>query len=400
MKKKNAIETLQMDIVIPEIVQQRADHVFEQIRSGKRESGGKIMGYSGKAARKGMWAAVAAAVLVLGTVACAAYMHWSHGMEEKFNVTQEQKVYLEESQVTMPMNDSVKQEGITVTLQQSIVDSHYAHLSFRVDGYSVEEGVQPDFEYVVTTVDGDYPSATGGSFFDNLHVDQDGNFTYTDGTPAKENADGGIIGKYVNDDGSMEYVMTLMTNRQDDSLIGKSIHIEFQNLGTVSKAAYTPDIDGTWTFDFTLEASEQIRTVELSQVLGDTGATVTKAEISPISFYVEYDFPLQQVAIDGEDQDGNAIQSTTFAEAPRLTGVRLKDGTRLTGIAQAGSTGYTAGDTDTYISYCATDHIINPTEVDALLFIKTEPESQQEYLNMPEEKLYIVPLDYAGGRND
>lgn len=390
MKKENAIETLQMDIVIPDIVQQRANHVFEQIKSGKRENGGKIMRYSGKATRKGMWVAVAAAVLVLGTVACAAYMHWSSGMEEKFNVTQEQKVYLEESQVTMPMNDSVTQEGITVTVQQSIVDAHFAHLSFRVDGYSVEEGVQPDFEYVVTTVDGEYPSATGGSFFDNLHVDQDGNFTYTDGTPAKENADGGIIGKYVNDDGSMEYVMTLMT---DDSFIGKPIHIEFQNLGTVSKAAYTPDIDATWTFDFTLEASEQIRTVELSQALGDTRATVTKAEISPISFYIEYDFPLQEVAIDGVDQDGNAIQSTTFAEAPRLTGVCLKDGTRLTGIMQPGSTGYAADDTDTYISYCGTDHIINPAEVDALLFIRTEPESQQEYLNMPEEKLYIVPLN-------
>lgn len=396
MKKENAIETLQMDIVIPEIVQQRADHVFEQIRSESRncgENGGKTMGYSGKAARKGMWAAVAAAVLVLGTVACAAYMHWSSGMEQKFNVTQEQKVYLEESQITKPKNDSVTQEGITVTLQQSIVDAHFAHLSFRVDGYHAEEGVQPDFEYVVTTVDGDYPSATGGRFFDNVHVDSDGNFAYTDGTPAKENADGGIIGKYINDDGSMEYIMTLMTNRPDDSFIGKPIHIELQNLGTVSKAAYTPDIDATWSFDFILDASEQIRTVELSQPLGDSGATVTKAQISPISFYVEYHFPLQLVAIDGQDQDGNAIQSTTFAEAPRFTGVRLKDGTRLTGIAQPGSEGYNSDDTDTYVLYCGTDHIINPEEVDALLFIKTEPESQQEYLNMPEDKLYIVPLN-------
>lgn len=393
MKKEHAVETLQRDIVIPDIVQQRADLVFEQIKSGKRENGGKVMRYSGKAVRKGIWAAAAAAVLVLGTVACAAYMHWSRGMEEKFNVTQEQKAYLEESQVTMPMNDSVTQEGITVTLQQSIADAHYVHLSFRVDGYHAGEGIQPDFEYVVTTVDGEHPSSVGGRFFDNLHLDNNGNFTYTDGTPARETAEGSIIGKYINDDGSMEYIMTLMTNRLDDSFIGKPIHIEFQNLGTVSKAAYTPDIDATWTFDFTLEASEQIRTVELSQPLGDSGATVTKAELSPISFYIEYYFPLQLVAIDGEDQDGNAIQSTTFAEAPRLTGVLLKDGTKLTGIAQSGSTGYNSDDTDTYVLYCGTDHIINPAEVDALLFIKAEAESQQEYIDMPEEKLYIVPLN-------
>ncbi|MDE6055688.1 MAG: DUF4179 domain-containing protein [Lachnospiraceae bacterium] len=390
MKKEKAIETLQMDIVIPDIVQQRADLVFGQI---KQEKAGKTMIYSGKAARKGMWIAVAAVVLVLGTVACAAYMHWSSGMEEKFNVTQEQKEYLEESQITMPMSDSVTKEGITVTVQQSIVDAHFAHLSFRVDGYHVEEGVQPDFEYVVTTVDGAYPSATEGSFFDNLHVDSNGNFTYTDGTPVKETADGSIIVKYENDDGSMEYIMTLMTNQKDNSFIGKPIHIEFQNLGTVSKAVYTPDINATWTFDFTLEASEQVRTIELSQPLGDSGAIVTKAEISPISFYVEYNFPLQKVGIDGVDEAGNAIQSTTFAEAPRLTGVRLKDGTQLTGITQGGSEGYNPDDTNTYILYCAIDHIIDPAEVDALLFVKTGPETQQEYYNMPEDKLYIVPLN-------
>jgi len=282
---------------------------------------------------------------------------------------------------------------IIVTLQQSIVDAHFAHLSFRVDGYHVAEGVQPDFEYVVTTVDGKYPSSTGGSFFDNLHVDNNGNFTYTDGTPAKETADGSIIAKYVNDDGSMEYIMTLMTNQEDNSFIGKPIHIEFQNLGTVSKAAYTPDIDATWIFDFTLEASEKIRAIELSQPLGDSGAIVTKAEISPISFHIEYNFPLQIVALDGEDQDGNVIHTTTFAETPRLTGVRLKDGTKLTGITQPGSEGYNRDDTSTYILDCGTDHIIDPAEVDALLFVKTEPETQQEYRNMPEEKLYIVPLN-------
>lgn len=144
-----------------------------------------------------------------------------------------------------------------------------------------------------------------------------------------------------------------MTNRKGDSFIGKPIHIEVKNLGTVSKAAYTPDIDATWTFDFTLEASKQVRTVELSQPLGDSGATVTKAEISPISFYVEYHFPLQKVSIDNAmDSDGNAIQTTTFAEAPRITGVRLKDGTQLTGITQGGSEGYNTDDTDTYVLYC------------------------------------------------
>lgn len=393
MKKEKAIETLQMDIVIPDIVQQRADLVFDQIKREQTGKRGKMMTYSGKAARKGMWIAVAAAVLVFGTAACAAYMHWSRGMEEKFNVTQEQKVYLEENQITVPMNDSVTQEGITVTVQQSIVDAHFAYLSFRVDGYHVEEGVQPGFEYVIRTVDGAHINMSGGGFFDNLHRDAYGNITYTDGTPAKETADGSVIAKYANDDGSMEYIMTLMMNEKDNSLIGKTIHIEFQNLGTLDKAAFIPDIDAVWAFDLTLEGSDQIRSIELSQPVGDSGVTVTKAEISPISLYVELDFPLQIVPIEGVDQDGNAIQSTTFVEAPRMTGVRLKDGTRLTGIVQGGSDGYDDDDQNTYRVYRGIDHIINPEEVDALLFEKSGAETNEEYYNMPEEKLYIVPLN-------
>lgn len=392
MNKDRAAERLQETIMVPDIVQQRADQVFAQIRKegSTGKGGGKQMGYTGKTVKRGMWAAVAAAVMTFGAVACAAYMHWSRGMEEQLNVTPEQKVYLEENQVTAPVNKSVTQEGITVTVQQTIVDARFAYLSFRVDGYQVEEGMEPCFDYVDTTVDGNFVNVIGGTFFDNLHVDADGKFTYTDGTPARERADGSIVGKYVNEDGSMEYIMTLMRADEDDSLIGKPIHIELQNLGTVSKAAYTPDITATWAFDFTLEASEQIRSVELSQPLGDSGATVTKAELSPISLYVEYGFPLQETGLEGIDQDGNTINTTTYVEPPHLTGVRLKDGTRLTCILNGGAEGYRSEDTDTYVVYYAINHVIDPEEVDALLFVKESPQTQQEAYNMPEEKLYIV----------
>lgn len=389
MKKDRIAERLQETIVVPDIVQQRADLVLAQIRkeSIAEREGGKQMRYAGRR----MWAAVAAAVLVLGlgTVACAVYLHWSRGMEEWFDATPEQKEYLEETRITVPMNDSVTQEGVTVTAQQRIVDARFVYLSFRIDGYRVEDGIEPCFEYVDTTVNGEPVNIMGGHFFDNLHRDADGNITYTDGTTAKETADGSIIGKYVGEDGSMEYLMTLMT-ADGRSLIGQPLHIEFRNLGIVSKAAYTPDIEATWTFDFTLEASEQVRSIELSQPVGDSGATITKVEISPISLYAEFDFPMQTVPIEGIDQNGNTIQSTTFAEVPGLVGVRLKDGTRLTGIMQGGSDGYDGDDQDTYIVSRGIDRIIDPAEVDALLFMKEGAETNEKYYNMPEEKLYIV----------
>lgn len=107
MKKDRIAERLQETIVVPDIVQQRADLVLAQIRkeSIAEREGGKQMRYAGRR----MWAAVAAAVLVLGlgTVACAVYLHWSRGMEEWFDATPEQKEYLEETRITVPMNDSV-----------------------------------------------------------------------------------------------------------------------------------------------------------------------------------------------------------------------------------------------------------------------------------------------------
>lgn len=390
MKKEKTIEILQNDILIPDIVQQEADFVFEQI---KRENGGKVMAYSGTKMRRSMWGAVAAAVLVLGTVVCAAYMHWSRGMEEKFNVTQEQKEFLEDNEIAKPMNNSVTQEGVTVTVQQSIVDNRFAHLSFRVEGYQVREGstLQPDFENVNVTVDGGDCGMITSGFFNNWHITDDERVYADDGSDIKERNDGSLIERYVNEDGSMEYIISIMTDSKDHGLIGKPIHIELHNLGTFVRYsdAYRKDIDAVWSFDFTLEGSSQVRSLELSQTLGDSGASVAKAEISPISLYVEYSFPMQEIEIDGADQNGSVVKSATFANAPQLTGVRLKDGTLLTNITNGGSEGY-EDDNDTYVVYCGTNCVIDPAEVDALLFIKSYPESQEEADNIPEEKLYIV----------
>ncbi len=62
-------ETLQMEIALPAVVQQRADAVFEQIQREHTGKGEKMM-------RKSMWGTVAAAMLALSTVTvcAAAYM--------------------------------------------------------------------------------------------------------------------------------------------------------------------------------------------------------------------------------------------------------------------------------------------------------------------------------------
>ena len=91
-----------------------------------------------------------------------------------------------------------------------------------------------------------------------MHRDEEGEWKYDDGSDLKENGNGGWIERYVADDGTMEYDLYLV-GRSDQSLIGQKMHLEFQNLGTVEKAAFTPDITGTWAFDIELKGSEETR---------------------------------------------------------------------------------------------------------------------------------------------
>lgn len=388
MSEKDLIAKLQQNIAIPDIVQESANDTLQQIQSERIY---KTM-HNTSRKWKTIWLPIAAAVLALGTTVCAAvYVQWSTGLETRLQITEEQKQTLEETQIAAPVNDSVTEQNITVTAMQTIVDSHFAYLAFQVDGYTAEKGVQPDFEYMTIKIDGgDEYNLLMGSFFDGLQLDDHGNFTYLDGSPAEEAANGSVIGRYIDENGSMEYTMLLMTADDKDSFIGKSLHLELHNLGTVYKAAFTPDIDATWTFDFTLQGSDKVRTCKLSETLGDSGATVIEAEISPISLHVTYAMPLQMTDIDGVDENGQAIKSSTFVEAPYLTGVRLKDGTLMTGLTGGGSEGYPNGNQELYQAIFATRSIIEPEQVDALLFIKSYPEDDTP---LAEENLYIVPIE-------
>lgn len=388
MKRENdVINQLQQDIVIPAIVQEKANLALQQIQSGNKHKTMK----NKKRKWKTIWLPIAAAILAFGTTVCAAvYVQWSKGLETQLQLTEVQKQTLEETQIAAPVNNSVTEQGITVTAMQSIVDSRFVHLAFRIDGYEAEEGIEPGFEHVDIEIDGNHEfSLLGGGFFNGLQL-KNHQFTYLDGTPAKERADGSIIERYADENGSMEYTMLLMTSDESLSFIGKPLHLEFHNLGTVNKAAYTPDINATWTFDFTLQGSGQVRTCELSETLDDSGATVIEAEISPISLSVTYDMPLRSETIDGINENGETIQSTTFVEAPKLTGVRLKDGTLLTGITNGGSEGYSENDEQQYKAAYATNSVIEPSQVDALLFIRTVP---TEDVPLTEDDLYIVPVE-------
>lgn len=410
MREKEIVDRMQQDIVIPDIVQIKADDAFRKIQ---KENNKVVRMHTHKRKWKTVWVAVAAAVLVLGTTVCAAaYIHWSRGLKAEFQMTPEEKQLLEKENYMSPIIDSAEESaegstvtegaiqagvtagGVTVTPLEMIVDDRFAWLSFKVEGYDLEEGKEPCFDTASVVLDGDEEAIVNycSHFYNGLYFDGSG-FYYENGTSA-EDANGNIIEKYTDETGCMEYIILIDGTQYKKGLVGSSAHVTFQDLGTVYKAGFFPDLDAKWEFDFELKGADEVRKVTLSETLGESGATVSYAEISPISLYVQYDFPMREEAIEGVNEKGETFTTTTFVEAPDLTGVRLKDGTYLPYITEGGVIGYLDGNENVYVVSHATSRVLDTKQVDALLFLKASPETayngEAEWI---EENMYIVPIE-------
>ena len=172
--------------------------------------------------------------------------------------------------------------------------------------------------------------------------------------------------------------------------IGKDIQVELKDLGTVDKAEFTKTLEGTWSFEWTLGGADTAKTYTLNQPLGDSGATIQTVEISPISVYAEYNFPIQKETITGENEDGTTSESTTFKEAPPLMGIKLKDGTVIKNMYMGGGMiGYQNNSSDDYVYAYATDRIIDPDQIANFLFVKDISDDVQ---GLTEDDYYEVAV--------
>ena len=304
-------------------------------------------------------------------------------------MTEEQKVQLEEEHaVAFAMQECTKQ-GVTITAEQSITDNYFAHIVFRVDGYTLADGAEPAFESMEIKVDGTDDFDWTAGFYDGLITGPDGRAVYADGSPIDYDS-GESLERFVMEDGSLEYMITLACHDKG-YFIDKPIHVELKNLGTVAKAEYLEtDVEGIWSFDWNLQGKDSMDVYTLQAPLGDSGAVIKKAELSPVSIHAEYDFPLTQVTEEGFDENGQPIEAHTFAEPPMLSGVKMKDGTLYPYLMDGGSMGYDEGDLNTYMVTFATDRIINVEQVESLLFTRSYPEDGSA---PTEENFYVVPLE-------
>lgn len=412
MEEQDMIQTLQADITVPQAVQDKADEAFRQIQNMSANQNKRKTRVSGKK----ILVLVVAATLALGSITVyAACRNWSKSLSEGMGTTEEQQVQLEqegavvfpvqedtvvtpkddneitpqETGVTMPQSQTCN--GVTITAVQSITDNYAAHLVFKIEGYELPEGAEPSFENWFLTVDGGTDYNMWASFYNGLVIGSDGMAEYADGSPIDYESEGSLE-RFVQKDGSMEYWITLYYGEKGHFL-GKDVHVEFENLGLAGKAEYLSDneVQGNWSFDWNLQGTDSMREYTFEEPLGDTGAVLTRAEISPITMYVEYQFPYQTRTEQGFDQDGNPISSEMVVEAPPLAGVRLKDGTVYPYLCVGGMTGYLGDPADgVYEGIYVNERVITPDQVECLLFHKWANGNTDEYLM---NEFYEVPLN-------
>ena len=372
---RNIMDDLKKDLEIPDIVNKKADEAFNKIKAEceGREKGSIVDMKPKKYHTKRITVLVAAVVALCAVTAAAAVVRWSHSLSEGLQASEEQMKQLESSGMNTFVEQPCTVNGVTVTAVQSITDNYYTHIAFRVEGYKTDEGVQPEFESIDVTVDGMDDFGYSASFWNGTVSDNNGKAVNVNGEKIKTDENGRILWNYVMDDGSMEFQMILFCREdQRGYFIGKDIHVELGGLGVVTgKIDHTTEVDGTWVFDWTLGGADTTRVCEMDQPLEDTGAVIKRLEISPISIVAEYDFPRQTVVEECIEENGEMGTFERYAEPPVVKGVKLKDGTVIKYLyGGPGGGGYDGAAGSKYVTKNAADRIIDPDEVESVLFLK------------------------------
>lgn len=309
-------------------------------------------------------------ILTMAAAVAEGLFPWTRGLEDRLQVTDEIKDAYKEEELFDEPQLSVTQNGVTVTLDQCIVDTHAAYIAFRVQGYAPELGKQPAFDGTdVDLVDAQDrgTSGWGSSFFDGLVTGPDGRGMYPDGRIPED------FGKlpYANENGDLLYVISMRADGEAFSYVGKKIHVTLKDLGVYANKWGDVDVAvaGTWEFEWTLKGTDKrLELNDLNLPIGENGSVLTAVRLSPIHVRLEMNVPRHPEA-DPDEFD---------LYAPYFRGVVLKDGTEYDLISNGGVGGYLDETGEAYRAMSALSRVIEPDQVAALLFTDLPSENRVE----------------------
>ena len=373
---------LSEEIELSEIVLKKTNQAFEMIKQEDIVSMKKT-----HKRRKKMFktqAAVAAGVCILAvsgiSAAAAVHHYWGRGMNGNIQASDEQQQALTEKNIAKVYREepdspslAVTINGVTIEPDTVIADERFVYMAFRISGYSVEDRTEPGFD-MVNVYQGDHPEDESawvnmsGTMYDGIVLDENGASVYEDGTSVESYEDGSVISHYTDDNGNMEYIIQASAADKNDSLLGKTLHVAFKDLGTFSKATFIPAVEGVWNFELNLSDVSSTRNIKVGKKVEGTGFTMEDISISPISIQVNYS--VSEAPTEHEDDLG----------IPEVKGVVLKDGTRISYLANPGRVGYTDNNKSNAYQIAGFARVVDVDEIAALIVLTSYENEKVEIL--------------------
>ena len=322
-----------------------------------------------KSARTLLIAAVIA-VLLVGSALAVNGLAGGRGLLRYFNLTDEEIESMAEttgSPISAPIASDTH-NGITLSVERSIIDADSVRAAIRIEGLTVPEGQEPYVYEAAVFLDGERVGSLEWSVYNGLTWTGT-DFVYDDGNPAEKNGEGDVIPRYVRADGSIELDLGLTPdNDVSGDIPGREITVQINAIGCSDHWNPENAITGPWVLTWTAEGDAAKRTWELNEPLGDTGAALRTVMLSAASVSLRYDYPEPAFTeIHEIDQDGNTSVDRWILEPPSLHGFIMRDGTECAVMTGGGRYGYDDVN-GVYTVDASLTRIIDPDEVAALVF--------------------------------
>ncbi len=371
---------LSEEIELSEIVLKKTNQAFEMIKQEDIVSMKKTHKRRKKMFKTQAAAAAGVCILAVSGISAAAAVHhyWGRGMNGNIQASDEQQQVLTEKNIAKVYREepdspslAVTINGVTIEPDTVIADERFVYMAFRISGYSVADRMEPGFD-MVNVYQGDHPEDESawvnmsGSMYDGIIPDENGTLVYEDGTSIESYEDGSVISHYTDDNGNMEYIIQASAADKNDSLLGKTLHVAFKDLGTFSKATFIPAVEGVWNFELNLSDVSSTRNIKVGKKVEGTGFTMEDISISPISIQVNYS--VSEAPTEHEDDLG----------IPEVKGVVLKDGTRISYLANPGRLGYTDNNKSNAYQIAGFARVVDVDEIAALIVLTSHENEKVE----------------------
>ena len=371
---------LSEEIELSEIVLKKTNQAFEMIKQEDIVSMKKTHKRRKKMFKTQAAAAAGVCILAVSGISAAAAVHhyWGRGMNGNIQASDEQQQALTEKNIAKVYREepdspslAVTINGVTIEPDTVIADERFVYMAFRISGYSVADRTEPGFD-MVNVYQGDHPEDESawvnmsGTMYDGIVLDENGASVYEDGTSVESYEDGSVISHYTDDNGNMEYIIQASAADKNDSLLGKTLHVAFKDLGTFSKATFIPAVEEVWNFELNLSDVSSTRNIKVGKKVEGTGFTMEDISISPISIQVNYS--VSEAPTEHEDDLG----------IPEVKGVVLKDGTRISYLANPGRLGYTDNNKSNAYQIAGFARVVDVDEIAALIVLTSHENEKVE----------------------